>query len=150
MPIGLTLVVLSTDKIAFGYSQIHFGAVISSGDGLQNHVKGATPGFAHHHLGDILYPQGKRNNAEGEMPAANTIDKKDVRQYVAALARRRGVVYAKTGNDALAEAITRLADDDVRTDETEDLLVALKRAHVIDGPTMVSLLGQHLDECRHV
>ncbi|SMH64470.1 conserved protein of unknown function [Acidithiobacillus ferrivorans] len=84
------------------------------------------------------------------MPAANTIDKKDVRQYVAALARRRGVVYAKTGNDALAEAITRLADDDVRTDETEDLLVALKRAHVIDGPTMVSLLGQHLDECRHV
>ncbi len=84
------------------------------------------------------------------MPTANTIDKKDVKQYVAALARRRGVVYAKTGTDALAETITRLADDDVRTDDTEDLLVALKRANVIDGQTMVSLLGEHLDECRHV
>lgn len=79
-----------------------------------------------------------------------TIDKEDVRQYVAALARRYGVVYAKTDNDALADVITRLADDDVRTDETEDLLVALKRARVIDGPTMVSLLGRHLDECRYV
>ena len=79
------------------------------------------------------------------MPTANTIGKKDVRRYVAALARRHGVVYAKTSNDALAEVITRLADDAVQTDETEDLLVALKRAHVIDGPTMVSLLGRHLD-----
>lgn len=79
-----------------------------------------------------------------------TTDKEDVRQYVAALARRHGVVYAKTDNDALADVITRLASDDVLTDETEDLLVALKRAHVIDGPTMVSLLGRHLDGCRHV
>lgn len=84
------------------------------------------------------------------MPTANTIDKEDVGHYVAALARRHGVVYAKTGNDALAEVITRLADDDVRTDETEDLLVALKRANVIDGPTMVALLGRHLDQCPRV
>ncbi len=85
------------------------------------------------------------------MPTANTIGKEDIKRYVAALARRHGVVYyAKTGNDALAEVITRLADDGVRTDETEDLLVALKRAHVIDGPTMVSLLGRHLDQCRHM
>lgn len=84
------------------------------------------------------------------MPTANTIAKEDVRHYVAALARRHGVVYSKTGNDALADVITRLADDDVRTDETEDLLVALNRARVIDGPTMVSLLGRHLDECRYV
>lgn len=85
-----------------------------------------------------------------DMPATKTIAKEDVRQYVAALARQHGVVYAKTGSDALAEVITRLADDDVRTDDTEDLLVALKRAHVIDGPTMVYLLGQHLDACRPV
>jgi hypothetical protein len=37
-----------------------------------------------------------------------------------------------------------LADDDVRSDETEDLLVALKRANVINGPTMVDLLGRYL------
>ena len=84
------------------------------------------------------------------MPTANTIDKEDVRHYVAALAQRHGVVYAKTGNDALAEVITLLADDGVRTDETEDLLVALKRDNVIDGPTMVDLLGRHLDQCHHV
>ena len=84
------------------------------------------------------------------MPTANTIGKEDIKRYVAALARRHGVVYAKTGNDALAEVITRMSDDDVRTDETEDLLVALKRAQVIDGPTMVSLLGRHLDQCRHM
>ena len=54
---------------------------------------------------------------------------------------------ARTGE---ASAITRLADDHVETDETEDLLVALRRAHVIDGPTMVDLLGRHLDECRHM
>ena len=84
------------------------------------------------------------------MPTANSIGKKDVRQYVAALARRHGVVYAKTSNDALAEVITLLADDGVRTDETEDLLVALKRANVIDGTTMVDLLGRHLDQYRHM
>lgn len=50
----------------------------------------------------------------------------------------------------MADVITRLADDTVVTDVTEDLLVALKRADVIDGPTMIDLLGRHLDECRHV
>lgn len=86
---------------------------------------------------------------ENEMPTANTITKEDVKLYVAALAQQHGVVYSKTGNDALAEIITRLADD-VRSDGTEDLLVALKRANVINGPTMVDLLGKYLDQCPHV
>ena len=68
--------------------------------------------------------------------------------YVASLAKQHGIAYIKSGNDALADVITRLADDTVVTDETEDLLVALKRAAVIDGPTMVDLLGRHLDQCR--
>lgn len=42
------------------------------------------------------------------MPTANTIAKEDVKLYVAALAQQHGVVYSKTGNDALAEIITRL------------------------------------------
>ena len=81
---------------------------------------------------------------------AKLSDIQDVSQYVAAMAQRHGIVYTKTGGDALAEIITRLSDDDVHTDETEDLLVALKRAGVIDGPTMISLLGQHLDARRPV
>lgn len=82
------------------------------------------------------------------MSVPDAIDEHDVRQYVATLAKQHGVVSVKTGADALAEVITRLSDDKVRTDETEDLLVALGRAHVIDGPTFVNLLGRHLDECR--
>ncbi len=70
--------------------------------------------------------------------------------YVAELARRHGISYVKTSNDALANVITRLADDEVFTDETEDLIVALKRSKIIDGRAMVSLLGRYLDEKRHV
>lgn len=69
----------------------------------------------------------------------------DVQTEVAALARQHGIAYAKNGLDALAQVITHLADDDVVTDITEDTLVALLRAHVIDGRRMVTLLGRYLD-----
>jgi len=70
----------------------------------------------------------------------------DLGSYVANLARHHGITYVKTSNDVLAEVITRLADDEVITDETEDLIVALKRADAIDGQDMVCLLGLYLDE----
>jgi hypothetical protein len=38
----------------------------------------------------------------------------------------------------------------VVTDEVEDMIVALKRNHVIDDKTMVVLLGNYLDERNHV
>jgi hypothetical protein len=79
-----------------------------------------------------------------------TIPTTDLANYVAALAREHGIRYVKTANDALAEVITRLADDEITTDKTEDLIVALRRANVIDGATMVSLLGNYLDEGRNV
>ena len=69
----------------------------------------------------------------------------DVGTYIAALARQHGVTYVRTGLDELADVITRLADDEVITDPTEDTLVALARANVIDGRTMSSLLGRYLD-----
>ncbi len=74
----------------------------------------------------------------------------ELSSYIAELARRHGITYGKTANDALADIITRLADDDVVTDVTEDRIVALKRANIIDGSTMVSLLGRYLDEKRRV
>jgi hypothetical protein len=46
----------------------------------------------------------------------------------------------------LAEVITGLADDEVKPDEIERLIIALRRANVIDGRTMVKLLGSYLDE----
>lgn len=71
-------------------------------------------------------------------------------EYIAGLARQHGIRYVRTPDDALADVITRLADDEVVADDTEDLIVALKRSHVIDAATMVSLLGNYLDEKRNV
>lgn len=73
-----------------------------------------------------------------------------MRAYVANLAQQYGIAYVKTGSGALAQVITNLADDDVRPDETEQLLIALRRANIIDGRNMVLLLGRYFDETRHV
>ena len=54
--------------------------------------------------------------------------------------------YVKSGNQALGDVISRLAGDIVESYETEDLIVALKLADVIDGKMMVSMLGRHLEE----
>lgn len=70
--------------------------------------------------------------------------------YVKNLARAHGVVFTKTRGDAWAETVTRLSGDDVVTDEVEDIIVSLKRNHVIDAKTMVILLGNYLDERNHV
>jgi hypothetical protein len=42
--------------------------------------------------------------------------------------------------------MTRLLGVDVETDEIDDLLVELKRAHVIDGRTVAKLLGNYFKE----
>lgn len=70
--------------------------------------------------------------------------------FIADLAMRYGVEYVRTGSSALAEVVTRLAGDDVKPDETEKLVIALRRANVIDGRTMVTLLGRYFDEMRDV
>ncbi|MGF7001266.1 hypothetical protein [Paraburkholderia sp. GAS32] len=71
-----------------------------------------------------------------------------LREFITDLAKRHGVTYVRDGYSALAEVITRLSDDEAAPDETEKLVIALRRAELIDGPTMVTLLGRHLDEQR--
>jgi hypothetical protein len=85
----------------------------------------------------------------------NTIPQADIPMtglsaYIANLARHYGIAYVKTGSSALAEVITRLASDEVKPDETEKLVIALRRANVINGPIMVTLLGRYFDETRSV
>ena len=70
--------------------------------------------------------------------------------YIADLAKRHGVAYVKTGSSALAQVITRLAGDAGNPDETEKLVIALRRANVIDGKTMVTLLSRYFGEMRNV
>ncbi len=69
--------------------------------------------------------------------------KTKVADYVFDLAKKSGVVFSRTSNDALAEVITKLAGDEVVCDDVEDLIVALRRAKVINGAEMVSLLREH-------
>jgi hypothetical protein len=73
-----------------------------------------------------------------------------VRQYVVDLARQHRVSYTRTFADEWAEAATRLAGDDVQSDETADLLVALKRAHKVTDSEMTVLLVNHLRERKGV
>ena len=72
-----------------------------------------------------------------------------LKAYIADLAKRHDVVYIKTASSALAQVITRLAGDDGDPDETEKLVIALRRANVIDGKTMVTLLGRYFGEMRN-
>lgn len=66
--------------------------------------------------------------------------------FVADLANQFGVVYEPTRNGTLAQTITRLAGDDAAPDPTERLIIALRRANVIDGKTMLTIQGRYLDE----
>lgn len=70
----------------------------------------------------------------------------NVGEYVFELAKRHGVSYAKTPADKLAEAITKLSDDDVEMDRIELLIIALERAGVISGAEVVPLHVNYLRE----
>ncbi|WP_414041571.1 hypothetical protein ACJU26_05800 [Acidithiobacillus sp. M4-SHS-6] len=73
-----------------------------------------------------------------------------VQETVLKMAHAHGVVVQKTPVDMLAETITALAGDRVETDDTERLILALRRAHVLNGESAMLLLGKHLNERRHV
>lgn len=72
------------------------------------------------------------------------MNKNGIKNYIQHLAESNNVTYTSTPVDALADHITALADDVVQNDDTKDLLVALKRAQVISGAQMNTLLVQYL------
>ena len=55
-----------------------------------------------------------------------------VASYVAELAKRYGVRAMRMPLDDLADVVTRLSDDEVHGDATQEMIVALARAEVID------------------
>lgn len=63
--------------------------------------------------------------------------------YVRRLARREGIAFAPTFADQWAQAVTKLAGDDVRSDKTDDLLVALTRAGKLTPRDMTKLVIAH-------
>jgi hypothetical protein len=74
----------------------------------------------------------------------------ELSKFIFDLAKRHGVVYVRNDMSELAQVVTRLSDDDVSPDDTEKLVIALRRANIIDGATMVTLLGRYFDETHHI
>ncbi len=67
-------------------------------------------------------------------------------EFIDDLAKRHGVIYERTSYSALVQVITGLAGDEAKPDGTEQLVIALRKADVKDGPTMLTLLGRYFDE----
>ena len=66
--------------------------------------------------------------------------------FITDLAKKHDVKYVKTSTDTLADTITNLSDDDVAMDRVECLLIALERAGVVDGESVVPLHINYLRE----
>lgn len=99
-------------------------------------------------IGDksVTYVSSQRSVASGVAVQSDDRFGTPTSRYVHELAASSGVRYARTYGDEWAHHVTRLAGDDVQTDETEKLLVALKRAGQISGKEMVRLVITHLRE----
>ena len=60
-----------------------------------------------------------------------------------ALAKRVGVSYAPTFSDRWAASVTRLAGDEIASDSTDDLLVALTHAGKLSPADMTKMIMAH-------
>jgi hypothetical protein len=84
-----------------------------------------------------------------ELDLIGQIPETDIREFIADLAKHHGIEYVETGLNAMAKVFTHLSDKDIepgRPDETEKLVIAMMQAKVINGRTMVELLGRYFDQ----
>lgn len=86
----------------------------------------------------------KRRDEEGRRSL--TIPTVGIASFVRDLARRYKVAYVPSSMDQWAETVTRLAGDEVRSDSTQDLLVALKRAGKLSKGDVAALTVNYLRE----
>jgi len=70
--------------------------------------------------------------------------------YVRALAQKEGVCFNPSYADHWANAVTNLAGDAVKSDSTDDLLVALTRSGKITSKAMVELVIAHHRDLKRV
>ena len=71
-------------------------------------------------------------------------------RFIRRLAEQSGVRFTPTYGDRWADTVTRLAGDEVRTDATDDLLVALARAGKLTPREMTNLVMAHQRELKGV
>jgi hypothetical protein len=74
------------------------------------------------------------------------LPKAGVRQFIERLARAYGVEHKRSGLDAFAEAITRMAGDESMLDETGKLLVELKKRDIINNQQLARLVTNYMAE----
>lgn len=90
-------------------------------------------------------------DAQGRMAHQRALAAKQTRQqrrdpaaiYVRQLAKREGVVFAPTFADIWAQAVTKLAGDEIKSVKIDDLLVALTRAGKLSPRDMTKLVVAH-------
>lgn len=66
--------------------------------------------------------------------------------YITGLARQHGIRYERTPDDAMADVITALADDELKMDGVILLLLALERAGVVPSEEVVPIHINYLRE----
>ena len=78
--------------------------------------------------------------------ALEDIPSSDLESYIRNLAQKFSIYYIKTYADQWAEAVTRLADDEVQNDDVEKLAIELNRQGIINKKDMITLLTYYLRE----
>jgi hypothetical protein len=92
-------------------------------------------------------------NREDRLPLLideKNLPTKHVARFIERFAAACQVTAVRTHGDVWAESVTRLAGDEVRTDETERTIIALKKAGKLSQRSMVLLLVNHLREAKGV
>ena len=73
----------------------------------------------------------------------------DPEAFIHALAQKHQVTYKQTATDILAGHFTRLSGDEVELDETQLLLLALRRAGYINGFDAMRIQAAYLRRGKH-
>lgn len=71
---------------------------------------------------------------------------KPIALKVKELAQKHNILYQKNALDEWVKTITELSGDEVRQDDTLDLIIALKRANIISTKEVVHISTKHLRE----
>ncbi|WP_408595959.1 hypothetical protein [Pseudomonas sp. PLMAX] len=95
--------------------------------------------------------QTHHHKDEWKLPVdVDDLPKSDVRNYIERLAEHYNIKHQRTGLDEFAEAVTRMAGDDIRLDATEKLLVTLKKKNLINAKQLARLLSNYLKDASNV
>lgn len=94
--------------------------------------------------------KSKKAGLDGMKGIGLKIPETGLKDFVLDLARQHQITWIKTYADEWAESVTRLADDEVQTDNIENLVIALKKDRRISNIEMVQMLANYLREKEHL